>query len=320
MDILHALHAFVHRYFAMFCIPFLLLGMFLGETVSGLAFAIPWLLGLLMFSNGLGLRLQDLRILRQKPWLLPVILALFHVVMPAIALGITTALGFPTDAVIGFVLLALVPMSATAAVWTGVYCGNLTLSMALVLADTIITPFFIPYILTLFFAAEVVMDPFHMLWGLFWMLFFPTTLAIVCNRLTNGEMQRVAGKPLAFVSQLAVFSLLVINGGVVAPFVQESNVLFFLIFGASFVLGAFWFVFSFMLGRLLFTEGGDVLAFMFTGAMRTSTTGMVIAVAYFPPAVALVMVSSMFFQQAQAVWYGKVARDWLDKRERPSVE
>ena len=316
MNIRHEIHAFIQKRFVLLCITSLLLGLFLGEAVAGYSFIIPWLLGLLMFSNGLGLRVQDLRVLREKPWLLPVILLVFHFVMPAIALVLARLLGFSTDVVVGLVLISLIPMSATAIVWTGVYRGNLTLSMAIVLVDTIVAPFIIPYMLALFFGTDVVMDPVKMLRGLFWMLFFPTMLAIACNRLTGGKAYRVAEKPLAFFSQMLVLSVLMLNGGVVAPYVRDSNTLFLLIFAASLILGTFWFVFSFALGRFMFSDEGDVLAFMFTGSMRTTTAGMVIAVAYFPPVVTLVMVSGMFFQQAQGAWCGKLARTWLDKRKK----
>ncbi|SBW10371.1 conserved membrane hypothetical protein [uncultured delta proteobacterium] len=315
MNIISSFSECMQKYFPLLCIVFLIIGLLIGEMAAGLAYAIPWLMALLMFSSGLGLRVEDLQSLRERPWLLPVILALLHVVIPLLAMGITYPLGFPLDAVMGFVILAVIPISATSVVWVGIYRGNVTLGMAILLVDTICAPFIIPYVLAFFFGADVSMDPFGMLRGLFWMLFFPTFLALVCNRVTQGGLQRIAGQPIAFASKLAVFAILVINGGVVAPFVHDFNLMLLLVFCATLALTAFWYLFSFWAGRLLFPKGEDALALTLT-ALRGSTTGMVIAMTYFPPMATLVVVFCMLFQQALAAYFGKMARNWIDKKER----
>lgn len=315
MNISSSISKYIQNHFALLSIVFLVVGLLIGKPAAGLASAIPWLMAILMFSSGLGLRIEDLRSLRERPWLLPVILVLLHAGIPLLAMGITYPLGFPLDAVMGFVILAVVPISATSIVWGGICRGNITLGMAILLVDTVCAPFIIPYILAFLFGADVSMDPFRMLRGLFWMLFFPTFLALVCNRVTRGELQRVAEKPIAFLAKLAVFAILVINGGVVAPFVRDINLTLLLVFGATVALTAFWFPVSFWAGRLLFSNGEDALALMMT-ALRGSTTAMVIAMTYFPPMTTLVVVFCMLFQQPLAAYAGKIARNYLDRKER----
>lgn len=315
MSLQRTLIAFIERHFAVLGVTFLIVGVLAGERVAGLAFAIPWFMGVLMFSSALGLQLKDLNCLRGKPWILPVILVLLHLVMPLMAMGITTLLRLPLEAVMGFVILAVIPISATGIVWITVYRGNVTLGMAIILADTICAPFIIPYVLAFLFGADVHMDPARMLRGLFWMLFFPTILALVCNRVSHGELQRRAGKPIAFLGKLAVLAIFFTNGGVVSPYMREFDPLFIWIFATNLALAAFWFLFAFGVGRFLFGRKEDVLAFMLTAAMRGATTGMVIAMSYFPPLTTLTVVFNMLFMQPMGAWAGKVARQRLDKED-----
>ncbi len=275
----------------------------------------PWVMGLLMFSSGLGMRLQDLNSLRRKPWLLPVILLLLHVAIPAVWTGIGTLLRFPIEAVMGFAILAMIPISASCVVWIGLSRGNITLGMALILADTLVAPFLIPYSLDILFGADVHLDPFRMLYGLFWMLFFPTFLALVCNRISQGKLQRVAGKPLAVTGKFAILGLLFINGGVVSPFFHNFDSIFFLALGMTFCLVSLLFLVTFLIGQLLFSRKEDVLAFMLC-SVRGTTTGMVIAMTYFPPLTTLTVAFNMLFQQPLGAWTGKKALAYLEKKER----
>ena len=306
---------FIERHFAVLGVAFLIAGAAVGESVAGLSFSIPWLLGVLMFSSGLGMQLKDLACLREKPWVLPLIPVLLHLIIPLLAMGITTVLPLPVESVMGFVILAVIPISATSIVWIAVYRGNITLGMAIILVDTLCAPFIIPYVLAFLFGAEVHMDPFRMLRGLFWMLFFPTILALVCNRVSHGELQRRAGKSIAFLGKLAVFALLLINGGVVSPYVQEFDPMFIWILAMNILLTAFWFFFTFGVGRVVFSRKEDVLAFMLTASVRGTTTGMVIAMSYFPPLTTLTVVFNMLFMQPMAALAGKIALRRLEKKE-----
>ena len=291
------------------------MGILAGEDVAAMKPAIPWLMAVLMFSSGLGLRLQDLQVLRERPWLLPVILVLLHGVVPFLSVTITTLLGFPLETVMGFAILAMIPVSGTCLLWIGSYGGNITLGMTFILVDTIIAPFIIPYVLAFLFGAEVFMDPLRMLHGLFWMLFFPTVLAVTLNRMSGGGLTRVGGKPIAFLAKVAVFIILFINGGIVSPLFHDFDLLFFLVLGMVFALCAFWFLFAFLIGRFLFSCPEDIIAFMEALSIRSTNTGLVIAISYFPPLTVLTVVFNMLFQQPLGAWAGKAASRYFAKRK-----
>jgi len=305
---------FFQNHFAFLCIASLAAGVVIGSPAGFLAPANPWLMGVLMFSSGLGLRVRDLNCLRGRPWLLPVILLLLHVVIPLAWMGISTALRFPIEAVMGFTILAIIPISASCIVWIALCRGNTTLGMALILVDSLAAPFIIPSVLSALFGADVHMDPLRMLRGLFWMLFFPTVLALCCNRISNGGLQRVAGKQFGILAKFAILTILCINGGAVSPYFRELTPLFALMCGMTLCFCALLFLVTFFAGRLLFARKEDVLAFMLC-SVRTTTTGMVIAMAYFPPLTTLAVAFAMLFQQPLGAWTGKTALRLLEKRE-----
>ena len=312
----HQIAEFFQGHFSLVCITCLIGGMLFGATPGAvLAPAVPWIMAVLMFSSGLGLRVRDLHSLREKPWLLPVILFLLHLVIPMIWVGLTMLLRFPIEAVMGFAILAILPISASCMVWIGANRANIALGMALLLVDTLFAPFIIPYVLDFLFGANVHIDAIRMLWSLFWMLFFPTLLALVCNRLSHGKLQQVAGKPLALAGKFAILIILFINGGVVSPFFTDCDITFVLVLGMTFGLTSLLFLVSFLLGRLLFTDKEDVISFMLC-AIRGTTTGMVIAMAYFPPLTTLTVAFNMLFQQPLGSWAGKKAMAYLEEKEQ----
>ena len=311
---------FIQEHMALLSFSCLLAGLLAGEFAEGLGGAIPWLFAVLTFNSGLGLRVQDLGCVRAKPWILPFHLVWLHVAAPLMAMAATNLLGFPVDAVMGFAILAMLPVSASTVVWIGFYRGNVTLAMALLLMDTVLTPFIIPYALDFLFGATVHMDPLRMLRGLFWMLLFPTLLALFLNRLTGGGLQRVAGKTFSLLARFAIFTILFINGGVISPFFRDFDPVFFAVVamaGAYFVL---WFLANFFLGLAIFKNREDTISFMLCSSIRSITAGMVIAMAYFAPLTTVTVVTGMLFQPPLASYSGTLASRYFDRKGVPPAK
>ena len=305
MSFLSTFARLLREYMAFVTFSAMILGLLVGEPAAKLAWAVPWFFSVLTFNSGLGLRIQDLRCLQSKPWIIPFHLLWLHAITPLIALGVSSLFPFPPEAIMGFVILAIIPVSASCVVWIAMYRGNIALGMALVFIDTLFAPFLIPYALDFLFGSTVHMDPLRMLRGLFWMLLFPTLLALFLNRLTDGKLQRVAGKPVATLAQCSIFMILFINGGIVAPLFRNLDILFVAIFAMAFAFLCLWFVLNYLLGRLLLGNDADTISFMLNSTIRSTTTGMVIAMTYFSPLTTLTVVSMMLVQQPMASFIGK---------------
>ena len=311
MNIRASAGPFIREHIAFISLSCVVCGILAGEGAARFSAAVPWFFAVLTFNSGLGLRIRDLGSLRSKPWILPLHLAWLHLVMPVLAFGVTKLLSFPNEAVMGFVILSIIPISASCVVWVGIYKGNVTLAMALLLMDTVLAPFIIPSALHFMFGAGVHMDPLRMLRGLFWLLLAPTLLALTLNRLTQGGLQKVAGKTVSSLAQGAIFCILFINGGVVAPFFPNPTPLFFAILGVCFAMYCVWFGLGFFMGRSILGGSKDVISFMLCSSVRSPTTGIVIAMTYFAPLATLPIVMGMLVQPSMSSFTGKLASRYL---------
>lgn len=287
------------------CMGFLVAGLFTGESAARFSGMVPYLFTFIMFNSGLGLRVADLHSLGERKWVLPLLLVLLHLVMPAVAWGVTSPF-YDSETVMGFVVLTMMPISPVCILWTGIFRSNITLAMAFTLVDTLAAPFIIPYALQLFSGASVALDPLRMFQGLAMMLLAPSLLAILCNKVSHGAVQRKAGRTFSLLAKFAIYSILFINGGVTSRFLTELNWYIASMAVTAFVLYVVSFAGSLAVGRLFFPAREDVVAFMLGVSMRSLTTGMVIATAYFAPVATFIVMLGMFYQQPMASFSGKV--------------
>ncbi|MDL2209687.1 hypothetical protein LJC26_02645 [Desulfovibrio sp. OttesenSCG-928-O18] len=311
---IHNLDQFFQRYLPHLSIAALLLGLVTGKSSAALSATIPWFFAVITFSSGLGMRIQGLYSLAKRPWVLPLYLAVLHILWPLVA-WCFSSMFFGPEVVMGFVILTMIPVSASSIIWVGILRGNVTLAMALIFVDTMLAPFLVPYALQFFFGTTVYMDPVRIMKGLFWMFFVPTLAAITLNRLSQGGLQRVAGQGLSLASKLSIFILLFINGGITSPYFLDINVTAVILFCSVFFLYCLYYIGNFSIGRLVFSDPADIVTFMIASSMRSLLTGMVIAMTYFSPMATFVVVLGMFFQQPMSSVAGKVAGKYLQQRE-----
>lgn len=305
---------FSQAYMPYLSIGCLVAGLLLGPGAAGLSAAVPALFAIISFNSGLGMRVRDLRTLRERPWVLAVQMATLHVAAPCLAWAVAS-LFYDAEAIMGFVILAMMPVSASSILWVGIFRGNITLAMAFILVDTLAAPFLIPPVLQLFSDASVQLEPLRMLGGLALMLFFPSLLALVCNRISNGAVQQKAGKAFSLMAKLSIFGILLINGGVTSRFFADMDWYLFSLVVMTFVLYGLLYAGNFVVGRLLFPAKEDAVAFMICMSMRSLTMGMVIATTYFSPLATFIIVLGMFFQQPMSAYAGKAAYRFLAARE-----
>jgi predicted Na+-dependent transporter len=313
LNVTQSIDQFLHRHLAFLSFGVIGAGLLVGDAVVFMAPAIPWCFTILTFNSGLGLRIRELACIHDKPWILPLHLVLLHFALPLVVWSIGS-LFFDPETVMGFVLFAMMPTSVSSIMWVGLLGGNLTMITALILIDTFFAPFIIPYALQLFSDASVILDPVNMLQGIFWMLLFPTVLALILNRLSHGGVQRIFGHSLSLMSKMMMLVILFINGSVTSPFFLNINLSFIILTCMVLFLSSLLFVITFFLGDIIFSSNEDIIAFMLGTSMRSLTMGMVLAIAYFTPLATFIVLLAMLFQQPQGAFAGKMAQRFLKWR------
>jgi len=284
-------------------------GMFLGEGIAGFQGAVPWLFALVTFAGSLKLSFQDMKATLRRPKPIFVILLVLRILMPLLALLLGRVL-FPDDGLTrtGLLLFALIPVGVNSAVWTVMFGGNLALSLSVIIIDTLLSPFVLPASLLLLTGTQVEMDTVGMMMSLLQMIVIPSLLGMLVNRLFKGELPSAWMPRFGLVSKLGLVSVVLINGGNVAPHFQEIDGTLVAIMGAIVLLATSAYVMSWGLAKFGKFGDADTVSIVFGGGMRNVSTGIVLAVAYFPAAAAVPVVTSIFFQQMICATFGHLMR------------
>lgn len=281
------------------------IGVLLSTYLNPLSFLVPWIFAFMTFSGALSSNFKSLQRAIAHPF--PIVIALFtlHLIMPAWA-WIVGHLTFPGDSltISGLILAVVIPTGITSFIWVAMKHGNIALTLSIILVDTLISPFVVPYSLTLFAGGDVEMDILNIMKCLFLMVVLPSILGMVVNHMTNGASKTTLSPKLAPFSKIGLGLVVMINSAEVAPYLQNINGKLVLIATVVFFVAFSGYLFSWVIGRLLKLETDAIIALVFTGGMRNISAGAVIAVTFFPPEVAVPVVVGMLFQQLLASIYG----------------
>ncbi|WP_456271064.1 bile acid:sodium symporter family protein [Bacillus sp. AK031] len=282
-----------------------LIGVMLAEQLQDLTFLVPWIFAIMTFAGSLSSNFSSLKNTLTKP--LPLLMAMFilHLLMPVWAFGIGS-LVFPDDGltVTGLVLGMVIPTGITSFVWVSIYKGNIELALSIILLDTILSPFIVPYSLTFLAGERVEMDTGSIMSGLLLMVVVPSIFGMLLNHLTRGRIKNTLGAKLQPFTKIGIGIVVSINSAAVAPFLSKVDwklisiafTVLFIAFGG--------YVFAWLIAKLTKRSRDTKVSLLFTGGMRNISAGAVIAVQYFPAAVAVPVVIAMLFQQVLASLFG----------------
>jgi predicted Na+-dependent transporter len=294
-----------------------ILGVLFASYLKEFSYLIPYIFAFMTFAGSLGSNFKSFKDAVSHPVPILVALMMLHVVMPLWAL-LVGHIAFHGDAytITGLVMVMVIPTGITSFIWASIYKGNIALTLSIILIDTFLSPFIVPYTLSLVVGQKVNMDVWGMMSGLFGMVVIPSLIAMFLNQWTKGKSKDMLGAPLAPLSKICVGITVMLNGAVVAPYLRHIDVKLVEIVLVVFFVAVTGYWFSFMAGKLTNQDKGTVVSLIFTCGMRNISAGAVLAVSYFPAAVAVPVVVGMLFQQVLASINGAA----LDKYYKKQVQ
>lgn len=290
-------NAFIQKWVALLTPLSLIIGVLLGEVGTHFLFLIPWFFAFMTFTGALGMDFKDFRMVVKYPGTILLSILFLHILMPVWGYLLATVLLDDALLTIGFTLAVAVPTGVTSIIWVTITRGNLPLALSIVLLDTLLAPLILPLILVVVAGTAVTIDSASLIMGLLWMIVLPTLAGILMNEVTRGKVKDTWGGRLAPFSKISLLLIIMINGSVIAPYLQNFSweiigilllVLFITLSAYAFALGT---------GHYLLKEPSIVTTFTYNVGMRNISVGVVIATAYFPPKVAMPVVFCMLFQQ-----------------------
>lgn len=282
------------------------IGVMAGSHLQPFAFLSPWIFAFITFAGSLGSGFGEFARVLARPLPLLVNLLILHAFMPLVAWG-AALLFYPDDihVVTGLILAAVIPTGISSFLWTSIYMGNVALTLSIILIDTMLSPFVVPFGMALFLGAKVEMDAAAMMQGMFFMIVLPSLFGMALNQYSRGNVKKTLAPKLAPFSKIGMGVVVAINSSIVAPYLTNMDrkivglavlVLFLAIIG---------YVFGWFVSRLFGWKRDVIVALTFNSGMRNISAGAVMAISYFPAPVALPVVLGMLFQQILASTFGK---------------
>ncbi|MFE5867916.1 bile acid:sodium symporter family protein [Streptomyces roseifaciens] len=277
---------------------------------TGWAPAVPWLLGVVMFTMGLTLTGEDFRAVAKRPWAVGLGLVAHYVIMPGLGWLIATVLGLPPQLAAGVILVGCAPSGTASNVVTYLARGDVALSVSVATVSTLVAPLVTPPLTLLLADRFLDVDAGAMLTDILKTVLVPV-LGGALVRMAAGRWVGKVLRALPALSALtiAVLVLIVVSGS--ASRIKDAAGLVLLAVVLHNGLGL---ALGYAAGRLARLGRPSSRAMAFEVGMQNSGLAASLATAHFSPAAALP--AAVF-----SVWHnvsGAAVAAWMSRRPGPS--
>ncbi|MEK5077830.1 bile acid:sodium symporter family protein [Solibacillus sp. FSL W7-1436] len=301
-----SLNQFIQKWMPVLTPLSLVIGVLLEKIGTHFLFLVPLLFAVMTFISSLNLKFRDIKVFKQYPKTILFMIAFLHILMPLWAFFLAELIFDDRLLTIGFLISVAVPTGVTSVIWVTISKGNLPLSLAIILIDTLLAPILMPLILHLVVGESISLNTPALIFDLIWMIVLPSIVGILVNEWTKGKLFEQYGKPMSLISKICLFGIIMINSSAIAPYVKTIDLELVKVIAVVLFLAVSGYVFSLLLGRLFWKSEADQATFVFNGGMRNIAVGVVIATTYFPSKVAMPVVFGMLFQQVLASIFYKI--------------
>jgi predicted Na+-dependent transporter len=264
---------------------------------------VPWLFAFVMFVMSLSCDFQQIRAVLRAPGVILYMFVAAHLILPLLAWhGGSLLFGGPTPFVIGLFLFAIIPLGVSSILWVGLSKGQVPLVLGLVIIDSLLSPIVVPTAITLLVDKQVNIALWDMMKDLIFILVMPTILGVVWQSLSKGKANVQIGQRLAPWSKLSFVAVLIINAASIRPYmaVLQGNLLVLVIASLSLI------IIGYVAGSIptwLSSKHAWNHTLPYALGMRNISLGLVIALHYFDPLVAVPIVLTILLQQPVASIY-----------------
>ena len=313
---MNTLGRIVNKFFP-FMVPLsLLLGMLIGNFFvfehwfGSLAFAF------ITFMGGLKMSFSAFPGVIKNPK--PVALSIFilRVLMPLWAV-LLTGIFFQNDVYTrtGLLLFSVLPIGINSVLWTMMAKGNMPLSLTVLLIDTFLAPFLIPFSILILTGAHIEMDAIGMMINLLLIIGLPTFAGMLVNQLTKGQTAKKYESKIAVLSKVGIFFVMLVNGTNVVESFPPVDLGLIVIIGAMVVLSMSGYTMAWFLAKFFKLSSGDLKATVFVG-IRNINMGILIAITHFPTPVSIPIISGVLFQQMVCAFFANKLLKHFNKEDR----
>jgi tagaturonate reductase len=284
----------------------IVIGFLIPQVFTPLRPFVMYLFGLMTFSGALKLRAAELGASVRSPFPILLFFITAHILMPVIAMLVSSLVFHDSDVISGFVLLFAGPTAVSGFIWVLILKGDLALCLTLILLDTLLAPIVVPGSLSVLMGAKVAMDMSGIAISLLFMIVIPTIIGVAVNETSKGKVPAVICPYFDPFAKICLILVIATNASIIAPSVRFNEPLVWLVAGITIALtftGFFIVKLVTVIGKC--REPRDITLIVSSG-LRNNSAVMTIAVAFFPEATVLPTLMSIVVQQSVMAVMGKV--------------
>ncbi|MGW1839426.1 bile acid:sodium symporter family protein [Streptomyces sp. BBFR2] len=258
-------------------------GLLWPSHFTGWAPAVPWLLGVVMFSMGLTLTLPDFAAVAKRPWAVGLGLVAHYVIMPGLGWLIATVLDLPPQLAAGVILVGCAPSGTASNVVTFLARGDVALSVSVATVSTVLAPLVTPP-LTLLLAGQFLdVDAGVMVTDILKTVLLPVVAGLLVRLIAGRYVDKVLrALPWLSAVTIAAIVLAVVSGSAAA--IKDAALL---VIVAVLLHNGLGLALGYGAGKLARLGPPASRAMAFEVGMQNSGLAASLATAHFSPAAAL---------------------------------
>lgn len=295
-----AFNRYYERRMSIFIPASLVLGFLFYEWFDSWAVTIPYLFAYITFVMALDCNAKQLVQTLKFPIPILITLLFVHGVAPYLAFLLGRFIfGEGSPYIIGLVLFAVIPLGVSSVIWVKLVGGQIPLVLTLIIIDSLLSPFVVPWLIHLYFGQNINFDTLKVMLDLIKIIVIPTILGVAINGWTGGRAVQWIGFVAAPLSKLAFSLVVLINAAVIAPLVHTFKSDLLLLIVASVIM----ILIGYGLGWLGARYSGDLSisrTMTYAAGIKNISLGVVIGIAYFEPKAVIPIVLTILIQQPMA--------------------
>ena len=285
-----------------------LIALIFGKYFVPLKPLVNILFGLMTFFGAMKISAEDMKAAFKKPLFIVAYVIASFLIMPLFAQLISKTL-FSNSIIVGsgYNLVRAVPTAVVGSVWATMFNGNLAVSLAILLIDTLLAPAITPFMLKIYTGTAVQLDTFGMMKSLCFMVVIPFILGIIFNHFFKKQIKETIGPITNPISKILFFVEIIINVSQVSQrIVSEASWDYALVIVAALILSILGFLTGHMVSIVISLQKKEDVSITFAVALRNTNAALVLAIGFLPELAALPIIFSIVIQQTLAAIMGKL--------------
>lgn len=241
------------------------------------------LLGIIMFTMGLTLSIDDFKEIFKQPIKVIVLALAQYLVMPIIAVSLVFLFNLPPEIAIGVILVGSSPGGTSSNVMTFLAKGNVALSVAATTVTTLLAPIVTPSLTLLFASTWLDISFSAMMVSILQVVLIPVLLGLGVGSLFRKQVDRVVDV-LPMISMTGILGVMTAVTASNVDNILTSGLIILLVVILHNLLG---YATGFLLGKIFKFNLADTKTISIEVGMQNSGLATALAVQHFEPVTAL---------------------------------